>query len=225
MKYHSVLSYIRQLTSFDPETWRLLPYRLRMTYRGIDLRGANPADLGLSEDRSAGHRDSGGPDLDRILKGFSISRSDSVLDIGCGKGGAMLTLAKYPFARVDGLELSPQLVRIAQHNLERMHISNATLFCCDALNFSELDHYNYFYMYNPFPEIVMRPMMDNIVSSFRRLPRKVTLIYKNPVSHGVVVSKGFQKVGQTQRRMHHPFSIYVSNPVGAPAAEECVIHG
>ncbi len=225
MNHRSILSYLRQLTSCDPETWRLLPYRLRMAYRGIDLSGANPAELGLSEDRSAGHRDSGGPDLDRILEQLSISKSDSVLDIGCGKGGAMLTLAKYPFARVDGLEVSPQLVRIAQDNLERMHISNAALFCCDAVEFSQLDPYNYFYMYNPFPEVVMQPVMDNIASSLRRHSRKVTLIYKNPVFHGVVVSRGFQKVSQTERRMHHPFSVYVSDAVAAPAAKECVAHG
>src|SRR5271155_952484 len=152
MNYSSLLRYLRQLSSCDRETWRLLPYRLKMAHRGIDLSGANPADLGLSEDRSAGHRDSGGPDLEKILKKLSISQSDRVLDIGCGKGGAMLTLAKYPFERVDGLELSPRLVQIAQHNLGRMRISNAEIFSCDAAAFDGLDRDNYFYMYNPFPE-------------------------------------------------------------------------
>jgi SAM-dependent methyltransferase len=225
MNYPSVLPYLRQLGSCDPETWRLLPYRLRMAYRGIDLSGANPADLGLSEDRSAGHRDSGGPDLEKILKALSISRSDQVLDIGCGKGGAMLTLAKYPFGRVDGLELSSQLVRIAQRNLERMRISNAAIFCCDAAAFDELDRYNYFYMYNPFPEVVMRPVMDNIASSLNRSPRKATLIYKNPVFHGIVVDRGFQKVAETKQQMHHPFSVYVRESVAAAAIKECAVHG
>jgi len=232
MNYPAVFRYLRRLASGDPRTWKYLPYQLSMNCRGIDLSGASQKDSGLSEERSYGYRDSGGPDLDRLLQTLSISRSDTVLDLGCGKAGAMLTLAKYAFARVDGVEISPQLARIGQNNLQRMRLSHAKIFCCDAAEFTDLDPYIYFYMYNPFPEIVMRSVMENIMSSLTRRSRKVTLIYKNSLLHDLVVGAGFRKVAETRQTHPHPpssiyapFSIYVWDSVARATSRECFVRG
>jgi SAM-dependent methyltransferase len=40
------------------------------------------------------------------------------LDIGAGKGRALLLASQYPFLRVEGVELNPSLVRIAQSNID-----------------------------------------------------------------------------------------------------------
>jgi len=202
--------YFLRLASADPEAWKYLPYQLSMNWRGIDLSGASQKECGLSEERSYGHRDSGGPDLDAVLRTLSISESDAMLDFGCGKAGAMLTMAKYPFVRVDGVELSSQLALIGQDNLRRLRISNATVFCRDAAEFTELDLYTYFYMYNPFPELVLRSVLNNVVSSLGRRRRKVTLIYKNPFFHELIVGSGFRSVAETRRNgLHHQFAIYM----------------
>jgi SAM-dependent methyltransferase len=173
---------------------------MKMKILGVDLGWVSVKDSGLSEDRSHWHSNSGGPDLERLLDSLSISPSDSALDLGCGKGGAMLTLARYPFARVDGVEISPGLASIAQKNLRRLGIVNARVFCSDAAGFHDLDRYSYFYMYNPFPEQVMESVMDNITSSLSRQRRAVTLIYKNAVFAHVVNRAGFQKIAETEQR-------------------------
>jgi SAM-dependent methyltransferase len=175
--------------------------------------------MGLSEERSFGYRNSGGPDLDKLLQTLPICRSDAVLDVGCGKGGAMLTLAKYPFVRVDGIELSPQLARTAQHNLRRSRISNTTIYCGDATAFIDLDTYTYFYIYNPFPEVIMRSVIGNIVFSLKKRNRKATLIYKNPQMNNLIVDAGFRKVTET-RQTHHPFAIYVWESVSNSTSQE-----
>jgi SAM-dependent methyltransferase len=228
MNYPAVFRYFRRLVRGDPRSWKYLAYELNMFCRGIDLTGASQQCSGISEERSYGYRDSGGPDLDKLLRTLSISSSDTVLDLGCGKAGAMLTLAKYPFARVDGVELSPQLAHIGRLNLQRFRLSHARIFCCDAAEFRDLDLYTYFYLYNPFPETVMRPVLENMVSSLGRRSRKVTVIYKNSLLDHLVVGAGLRKVAET-RRTHHrgsiyaPFSIYVWDPVAEPTPPESLV--
>jgi len=183
-------------------------YLLGVKWRGIDLSFVSVEDLGTSKERSLWHSNSGGPDLDVVLSSLPISHTDVGLDIGCGKGGAILTMAKYPFARVDGVEISPELVRIAHRNIERLGLKNTFIFCDDAAEFKDLDTYTYLYMYNPFPEVVIASVVDNILGSLRRRRRKLTLIYKNPMGHSLLLRAGFAKVNE----FHHsenPFFIYI----------------
>ncbi len=207
------MQHARLLLTGDAQTWKYFPYRMRMKIRGIDLGWASAQASGLDEKRSHWHSNSGGPELEELLDTLPIKESDAVLDIGCGKGGALLTLALYPFARVDGVEISRALAVIAQKNLEKLRVRNATVYCGDATEFNQLDSYTYFYMYNPFPEQVMRLVMNNIVASQHRKERRVTLIYKNPLCDVLVQAAGFRKIGESKEV--HPdypsFSVYTAD--------------
>lgn len=167
---------------------------VRMWAKGVDLRGVSVRDLGLDEQRSIWYDDSSGADLDAVFKTFEISSEDAVLDLGCGKGGALITLCRYPFAHVDGLEISPALMDIARQNLRRLRITKARLFCTDAEDFADLDQYTYLYMYHPFLEPVMQRVLENLRASIARRPRRLTLVYKNPVCDALVMEAGLQKV-------------------------------
>jgi len=210
MTVRSLARVVVQLLAGDHKAWTYLPYQIVMKCRGVDLGWVSVRDSALSEARSHWHSNSGGPDLDRLLRTLPISASDSAVDIGCGKGGAILTLRRYPFARVDGIEIAPQLAAIARANLARLDIVNSSVFCCDAAEFTDLHSYTYFYLYNPFPEIVMNSVMNNISSSLEKRPRDATLIYKNPIFENRVLRAGFSKVSQTRQTHPHypPFAVY-----------------
>jgi SAM-dependent methyltransferase len=217
MNYDSVLSYIRRLTTFDIQAWRYLPYKVKMKLVGIDLSLVSIEQSGLSYERSHLHSDSGGPDLKGLLDRLPIEKSDAVIDLGCGKGGAMLTLAQYPFLFVDGVELSNQLADTAFKNLQTKRISNARVFCMDAADFVDLDPYTHIYMYNPFPELVMRCVLKNLNESLLRRERSLTLIYKNPVFNSLLLEHGFTKILQTeQRHRDYPaFGVYLADGTSA----------
>jgi len=151
------------------------------------------------------HANSGGPLLEEVLKSLPIRETDAAIDLGCGKGGAILTMAKYPFCRVDGVDLSEPVIRIAQNNLRRMRISKATIYPADASSFRDLDRYNYVYLYHPFPAVVMADVMRNIVDSLKRTPRKMTLIYRNPVFHSLVLEWGCRKIADFPGPEHPTF--------------------
>jgi len=184
---------------------------MALKFHRIDLGGATLEQLGLSADHSKPYSNSGGPELDFVLKTLSIKPTDSIVDLGCGKGGAMLTLAKYPFCRVDGVEISDSLCHTAEHNLRRAGVQNSVIYCCDAGAFQNFDSYTYIYMYNPFPEAVMQTVMENIHRSLERVPRELVLIYKNPTCERSITAAGFHRVTQFEE-FDLPIQIYSVGP-------------
>lgn len=174
--------------------WRAILYRIQIKYRRLDLAMVQPEKLGLSREVAIAYTNSGGPQLKSVLRRIKPSSSDSVLDIGCGKGGAMLTLAESPFSCVDGLEISPDLIRIARVNLQRAGFRKGRVLQGDAAAYVDLDSYTFFYLYNPFTKAIFQPMLENILASRKRRPRKLTLIYMTPVHDELVVGAGFEKV-------------------------------
>src|SRR5215472_6172731 len=53
----------------------------------------------------------------RELRPFAPIERTVFLDVGAGKGRAMLVASEYPFLRVEGVELNPKLAGIARRNL------------------------------------------------------------------------------------------------------------
>jgi SAM-dependent methyltransferase len=185
--------------------WRAINYRLQFLFRQIDLKNVCVDELKLPVERSYDYADSGGAALERLLNHLEITPQDSIIDFGCGKGGALITLAKYPFSKITGVELSAKLVAIARKNLGKLRLDNVTIELADATEFADLDGYNYFYFFNPFPCRVMKTVIGNISQSLSRKPRKVTIIYLNPECHDVVVADSpFVK----QLEFDHPFLKY-----------------
>ncbi len=176
--------------------WRLAAYQIQNRLRGLDLRYASVRELGLAEGKSHWYADSGGPRLARLLRSVSISPWDRILDVGCGKGGAMITLARKPFAQVDGVEISGALSEIARENLRKMRVRNARVFTCDASQFLDLDPYTFLYMSNPFSRDVMRCVVRNLAASLRRAERRITLVYYNPVDRDLFEALGFAEMGE-----------------------------
>jgi SAM-dependent methyltransferase len=186
-------------------------YRVEMWWRGVDLTWSTLESLNLSAERSCMYTDSGGPDLRVVMDTLPISGEDAALDLGCGKGGALFTMAEYPFRTVDGVDISEELVDIARENLKRLKITNASLYCMDASEFKDLDIYTVFYMFNPFPDAVVQSVLENILRSVERCPRKITMIYKNPVLENLLLDAGFQPTAKLTHSIH-PFCLYTMGP-------------
>lgn len=98
---------------------REVMWRVRLRLMRIDLATTSIEDLSLTAERSIRHGSSAGPALELILKGLKIDSTHSVLDMGSGKGGALMTLARFPFRKLAGVELSPRMIAIAEENCER----------------------------------------------------------------------------------------------------------
>jgi len=183
--------------------WRELLIRIRISLGQIDLKH----DLTEAEsERTHYYADSGGMAFDKIMRQFDISPGDAIVDFGCGKGGILISLSKYPFSKITGVDISPEYAEIARENIRKLHIKNVEIACCDASEFKDLDEYNYFYFFDPFPCVVMQEVVANIENSITEKPRKVTLIYLNPGCHEAVVSSRLlRKTGELPHFEHECF--------------------
>jgi len=107
------------------------------------------------------------------------------IDLGSGKGRALLLASMYPFARVVGVEVQPELDAIARQNIERFshpgqqcrHIESL---CADAREYDFPLTHIVLYLFNPFPDYVLREVLNRLVASARRLPRSIFVLYNAP---------------------------------------------
>lgn len=130
------------------------------------------------------------PSSDRlvdILKQFPIEEKDAILDIGCGKGKAMYLMSRFPFHKIRGYDISEKLVQIANGNFRKTGLKQCKAINANALNYDSYDEFNYFFMFNSFPEDVFSIMMKHIMDSIDRRTRKCVFIYMNPVCHTYMI--------------------------------------
>ncbi|MFZ0200269.1 MAG: class I SAM-dependent methyltransferase [Candidatus Sulfotelmatobacter sp.] len=133
------------------------------------------------------------------------------IDLGSGKGRTLLMASDYPFRRIVGVELLPALNRTAQENLTKYQSEAQKCFaidsiCADATEFPFPAEPTLLFLFNPFPESGLRRVIANLQQSLREHPRKIYLLYHNPLlEHVLGESRVLQRIGGT-----HQYSMYVS---------------
>ena len=137
------------------------------------------------------------------LSGFTF------IDLGSGKGRALLLASEYPFRRIVGVELLPELHATAQANVAKFK-SDAQkcraieCICGDAREYVFSDEPLVVYLFNPLPEAGLERAIANLEDSIRRNPRPVYVIYHNPLlEHVLARSAALKKVSGT-----HQYSVF-----------------
>jgi len=100
------------------------------------------------------------------------------VDLGCGKGRALLVAAEFAFAEVLGVEIAPALAGTARRNTKgngriRVVTEDARLVAypeCALVVF----------LYHPFLKPVVRQALGNLELQLRARPRTAWVLYANP---------------------------------------------
>jgi hypothetical protein len=115
---------------------------------------------------------------------YDLSRLTFV-DYGAGNGRVLLLASQHPFAAIGGIEFAEELhdnatMNIAQFPRSRMKCRNV-----------EAVHY----FFNPFSREVFAEVLNNLVVSYRKRPRRLYLILIEPVATDLVDNSGmFQRL-------------------------------
>jgi SAM-dependent methyltransferase len=99
-----------------------------------------------------------------------VSKDLIFLDLGRGKGRALILAHQAGFRELVGVEFSPRLASVARDNLKKLQIS-ASIFVQDVVTFSFPKQPAVTFLYNPFGSEVLH----KIVSRFRGY-----IVYVNP---------------------------------------------
>jgi SAM-dependent methyltransferase len=138
-------------------------------------------------------------------------RQFTFFDIGSGKGRVLLMASDYPFRRILGVELLPELHRVAEENIRKFKsdwqkCSTIESICGDACEFAFPAEPMLLYLFSPLPESGFVRFLANLERSLRDHPRPLLLIYHNPMlEHLLVLNPVLKKISGT-----HQYSIYAT---------------
>jgi SAM-dependent methyltransferase len=122
----------------------------------------------------------------------------SFIDLGAGKGRAMMLASELPFHEVVGVELNPRMASRAKRNLKAWEATSQArspirVVIQDAAEFSFPANPCLIYLFNPFAAPVIRRILRRIEQSF--LPRQADLLYVNHEFQSVLDGRrGFSRL-------------------------------
>ena len=134
-----------------------------------------------------------------ILNFFNIEfEKYEFIDLGSGKGRALLMASERPFKKITGIEFSSELNAVAQKNIASyknldQKCRQIELICLDAALFIPPPEPIVFYAFNPFHAEVLSLVLTNIEQSLGENPREIYIIYACPIHNEVLRGSAFFK--------------------------------
>jgi SAM-dependent methyltransferase len=128
------------------------------------------------------------------------------VDLGSGKGRALLLASRYPYRRIVGVEIAPELSEVAAANIQRFAASWQT---CREIESRNGDAAEFVYpagpfvlfLYQPFLAPVLKRCLKNLARSLAAEPREVYVVYVNPV-----FEREMKGVGGLERQWERTFA-------------------
>ena len=127
--------------------------------------------------------------FEKAMNKLPFNFSEKVfLDIGSGKGRALILAAEAGFKKVIGIEYANELNDIAYTNIEtvkgRFPKTEFLIEECDALTYTIPEEVDVIYLFNPFDEHATLELTKQLKPVFSR-SKPIYLVYVNPVHCGI----------------------------------------
>ena len=153
------------------------------------------SSLGLAHPERVDYQPSGWLSLRLLLRRRDVKRHDVFADIGAGMGRVVYQAARrYRFKRVVGVELSPDLAAQARDNLERnrrrLRCKDVQIVTSDALSWVVPDDLTVAYLFRPFTGAIFEGMVERLIASYDRAPRRLRVLYVKPEGHDALMATG-----------------------------------
>jgi len=163
------------------------------TTNGIDSAGFLMADtltvLGPHGPEATGYLPVRPPIFLHALSSLGIDHSNYIfVDIGSGKGRAVLLASNYPFKKAIGVEFARELYETALKNAQKWKHSQCPVefVWSDALDFQLPTEPSVLFIYQPFAAAILLGLLENVRRSIEAYPRDVILMYVNPEDEEVI---------------------------------------
>lgn len=141
--------------------------------------------------------------IEDVFERYKPSGFKHFIDIGCGKGRAMCVAAQMGAQKITGIDFSKEFCDQSKLNLLKTQQK------FPQLQFSVLNNDAFYYeipadadcifMFNPFDEVIMSGVIENIEMSLEEHPRPVTVIYANPMQKHLFLEAGYKEVYHTKK--------------------------
>jgi SAM-dependent methyltransferase len=112
------------------------------------------------------------------------------VDVGCGKGRALLLAEEYPFRKIIGVEFSRKLAKIAAANAAKIGSQRISIIHANARSFQFPPEPLVVFLYNPFSGDILRSIMKRLGPH----PSSLYILYVNPVHSEAISAQPQMKV-------------------------------
>lgn len=168
---------------------------------GVDTGGttqlANLAIAGPYRRLGTVHIASDPDEFANAVASLDIEHKDfTFIDLGSGKGRALVLALSHSFRRIVGVEFALELHRVAQANLISLaatgtEVRRIELVHADVTNFTFPEEPSVIYLYNPFAGDVMRKVVQRVLRARAANPRPTFILYANPLLENYWTEAGF----------------------------------
>lgn len=145
---------------------------------GITAKIGGRTDTGTNYSYAASEYDG----LVKIFDRVSLTKDDTLVDIGCGMGRVLFFCNQKFMCNVTGVEYDSKIFEKLKENAAYYHVrfknqeDKFHLFNIKAEDYHIQPHDNFFYLFNPFSRDILAKILDKIVCSVKYSPRRVTVI-------------------------------------------------
>ncbi len=151
--------------------------------------------------------------LEEIFTKININSFTHFVDIGCGKGRAMVVANYLGVKKITGIDFSKQLCDAAVENFKLTNKilpkAKIKVLNNNAFYFAIEKDVDCIFMFNPFDDIIMSGLLENIEMSIQKKPRKITIIYINPVDKELIQSYGYKEIYYVKKMRYVEASILI----------------
>jgi SAM-dependent methyltransferase len=134
----------------------------------------------------------------RSLRRLGRTPRDAFVDLGAGKGQALLIAARLRYRRVIGIEFAPELAEAATKNVtsarSRLRVPMVEVVTQDALEWRPREDVSVVFMYCPFVGQLFHDVVPRVFESYDRRPRELFIVYCFPFEHDWLLSTGRVRV-------------------------------
>jgi hypothetical protein len=122
--------------------------------------------------------------LDEIIRRIGIRPEHyAFVDIGAGKGAAVMIASKFPFRRLMAIEFSTEFVAIGRRNVGEFakvvgRPVSIEWVCQDFMTYDLPGEDSVFFLNNPFPDHISLRAARHIEDSLRARPRRAILVWR-----------------------------------------------
>lgn len=136
------------------------------------------------------------------------------IDMGSGKGRALLIASEFAFAKIVGIELSEPLHRVAERNIERyrptsQRCANFDLRCMDALEYDFGDEPFVLFLFDPFGREIFEKLVGKLEAALTSHPREAYVVYVYPQYDDVLQNSSVLQRVRVGGPKWKPWSQYV----------------
>ncbi|MBR0995469.1 class I SAM-dependent methyltransferase [Bradyrhizobium japonicum] len=135
----------------------------------------------------------------QIMQTLDLPLSEfNFIDLGCGKGRALILAAQFPFKAIIGVDFVPSFVEAARKNVSvaanQGLRGDVQVVVGDAAQFVLPPGAALVYLYNPFDSHVVRKVALHLRSTYESERRPIFIVYSNPIHIHEFRSCGWQPV-------------------------------